>query len=248
MPLHFARHLTGSDRTADGNRRLGYLLAFNAGALNAGGFLVVHQYTSHMTGIVSAMADNVALGLWAAALPGLGALLSFLLGAGSSAILVNHARRRGLRSEYALPLLIEAALLLVFGSAGGRLQGLPGLFVPATVMLLCYIMGLQNALITKMSRAEIRTTHITGTLTDIGIELGRLLYWNHPRHPGPPVQARHARLRMLTTLACSFFVGGVAGALGFQRVGTLAVLPLATLLVALAGVPFADDLRARRAA
>ena len=36
--------------------------------------------------------------------------------------------------------------------------------------------GLQNALITKLSRAEIRTTHITGIVTDIGIELGKLLY------------------------------------------------------------------------
>jgi len=33
--------------------------------------------------------------------------------------------------------------------------------VPATVMLLCFVMGLQNAVISKLSRAEIRTTHIT---------------------------------------------------------------------------------------
>ena len=44
------RHLTGQHRTSDSNRRLGLLLAFNAGAINAGGFLVVKLYTSHMTG------------------------------------------------------------------------------------------------------------------------------------------------------------------------------------------------------
>ncbi len=61
---------------------------------------------------------------------------------------------------------------------GARLARIEGLFVPATVMLLCFIMGLQNAVITKLSHAEIRTTHVTGVVTDIGIELGKLSYCN----------------------------------------------------------------------
>jgi len=43
-----------------------------------------------------------------------------------------------------------------------------GLFVSATVMLLCFIMGLQNAVISKISRSEIRTTHVTGLVTRRG--------------------------------------------------------------------------------
>ena len=62
MPLAFARRLTGRQRTARADRQLGFGLAFCAGAINAGGFLAVKQCTSHMTGIVSAIADNVALG------------------------------------------------------------------------------------------------------------------------------------------------------------------------------------------
>jgi len=64
MPLAFARRLTGRQRTARADRQLGFGLAFCAGAINAGGFLAVKQYTSHMTGIVSAIADNVALGAY----------------------------------------------------------------------------------------------------------------------------------------------------------------------------------------
>ena len=56
------RHLTGRHRTQSINRLLGLLLAFNAGAINAGGFLVVGLYTSHMTGFVSVIADNLVLG------------------------------------------------------------------------------------------------------------------------------------------------------------------------------------------
>ncbi len=243
MPIKYARRLTGRRRSADANRHLGLVLAFIAGATNAGGFLAVQQYTSHMTGIVSSMADNLVLGAYDLVLGGLGGLLSFLLGAACSAIMVNYSRRHQLHSEFALPLLFEALLLLGFGVLGARLSGIPGLFVPVTVMLLCFIMGLQNALITKLSHAEIRTTHITGIVTDIGIELGKLLYWNVDQSPQQhPVRVNRQRLRVLGLLALNFFGGGVLGALGFKYLGYLATLPLALLLVLLAAVPALDDL------
>ena len=243
MPIHYARKLTGSNRSPDGNRHLGVLLCFIAGAINAGGFLAVQHYTSHMTGIVSAMADNLALGAYRLVLPGLGALLSFVAGAACSAIMVNYARRHKMHGEYALPLLLEALLLLGFGVMGAQLAGVPGLFVPLTVMVLCFIMGLQNALITKISKAEIRTTHVTGIVTDIGIELGKLLYWNGALQPGQHrVDANPERLRLLIALVSAFFAGGVSGALGFQAMGYSATVPLALLLVAMAIVPALDDL------
>jgi uncharacterized membrane protein YoaK (UPF0700 family) len=242
MLLNYARRLTGRDRSKEANARLGIVLAFVAGAINAGGFLAIHQYTSHMTGIVSSMADNLVLGSIASVLAGFGALLSFLFGAMVSAVLVNYARRRQLTSEYAIPLLLEAVLLLCFGFAGAGLERFEGLFMPATVMLLCFIMGLQNAVISKISRAEIRTTHITGTLTDIGIELGKLLYWNRGHYEGHKVMADRTRLATLTLLTMSFFLGAVSGALGFSHAGYLSTVPLAMVLSALACVPAWDDL------
>ena len=244
MPIAYARRLTGSDRSVKANRQLGWALAFIAGATNAGAFLAVQQYTSHMTGIVSAMADSLVLGQVRLAAGALGALLSFLLGAATSAILINFARRRRLKSLFALPLLLEAALLLLFGIIGAQLAGVQGLFVPATVMLLWFIMGLQNAVITKVSRSEIRTTHVTGIVTDIGIELGKLVYWNRLQDdPSQRVQADRGRLLVLSLLLVAFFAGGVIGALGFQRSGYAITLPLAALLVLLAIVPAADDVK-----
>ena len=244
MPIRYARRLTGRKRTVLANRHLGYALAFVAGAINAGGFLAVQQYTSHMTGIVSSMADNLVLGAYDLVLGGCGGLLSFLLGAACSAIMVNYSRRHQLHSEFALPLLLEALLLLGFGVLGARLSGIHGLFVPVTVMLLCFIMGLQNALITKLSKADIRTTHITGIVTDIGIELGKSLYWNSPgSSKQPPVAVNRAKLQMLTLLALSFFLGGVVGAFGFKYLGYIATVPLALVLITLAIVPALDDVR-----
>jgi uncharacterized membrane protein YoaK (UPF0700 family) len=242
VPIHYARSLLGNARSPRANRHLGVTLAFVAGAINAGGFLAVRRYTSHLTGAISSAADSLALGAWDLALDAGGAVLSFLLGAACTALAVNFGRRRSLASEYALPLLIEAVLLLAFGVLGARLESIDALFVPATVMLLCFMMGLQNALITKLSQAEIRTTHMTGIVTDIGIELGRMLYWN--RDPSlPKVVANRARLRLLVSLLLGFFAGGVAGALGFKHAGYLATLPLAGLLCLLAIMPALDDLR-----
>lgn len=245
MPIIYARGLTGRERSTRANRQLGMALAFVAGATNAGGFLAVQQYTSHMTGIVSAMADHLALGaydlVWASA----GGLLSFMAGAACSAVMVNYARRRHMQSEYALPLLVEAFLLLGFGLLGARLSRIEGLFVPITVMLLCFIMGLQNAVITKLSNAEIRTTHITGIVTDIGIELGKLCYWNGMHSDArPKVRANRVRLGVLSLLALFFLVGGVAGALGFKYLGYVSTVPLAIVLIGMASVPAYDDLSA----
>ena len=243
MPIDYARRLTGPDRSRTGNRHLGWALAFIAGATNAGAFLAVRQYTSHMTGVVSSMADSLVLGDLALAASAFGALLSFLLGAATSAVLVNIARRQALKSQFALPLLLEAALMLVFGLIGARLALMHAVFVPGTVMLLCFIMGLQNAVITKISHAEIRTTHVTGMVTDIGIELGKLAYWNRLQgEPSLRVVADRERLLVLAALVLAFFVGGVVGALGFQRLGYAMTVPLAVILIVLAIVPAADDI------
>lgn len=242
MPLAYLRSLSSLERSARADRHLGRALAFNAGAVNAGGFLAVGQYTSHMTGLVSSAMDHLALGELALALAALIAVTAFVAGAGSCALLVNWARRRQLRSVYALCLLLEALLLLLFGLMGTALADFTRLLVPATVLLLCYIMGLQNAMVTKLSQAEIRTTHLTGMLTDIGIELGRACY---PSRGGEPVRANRERLALHGQLVGCFVVGALVGALGFKHVGYATTIPLAIMLLLLAGLPIWDDLQAK---
>jgi uncharacterized membrane protein YoaK (UPF0700 family) len=247
MPVGFLRRLTSDKRNATDNRRLGLSLAFVAGAMNAGGFLAVGQYTSHMTGMVSSAADNLAIHQIPLVLTGLGSVVCFAAGAAYSAILINWGRHHRTHSQYAYPLLWEAALLLVFGLMGGWLELQKTGFIPVTVMLLCFLMGLQNAIITKISNAEIRTTHMTGIVTDIGIELGKLVYLNSQTESAhyKPVRANFPKLRLLCALLAAFFTGGVAGALGFKYIGYSSTLPLAGLLVLLAIVPLMDDVRTR---
>lgn len=239
------RHLTDFHRTGFTNRALGYLMAFNAGAINAGGFLVLQLYTSHMTGFMSMLADNLVLGEASLVLAALGALLAFMTGAAVSAMLVNWARLLHLRSTYALPLLLVALLVLVFGLVGAVTLRWDTVFaVPLTVLLLSFTMGVQNATLTKMSHATIRTTHMTGVVTDLGMELGKMLFWNRTGQPAQhKVQANWARVRLFSGLLGMFLVGGMAGAWGFQRWGFVCVIPLALLLMAVSLPPLWADVR-----
>ncbi len=232
---------TDVQRTDQSNLGLGTTLAFVAGAINAGGFLAVGSYTSHMTGVVSSVADHLALGEWQLMLVGLASLLAFVAGAMTTAWMVNWSMRRQLRSAFGRPLLLEALLLLVFGVFGSAINFYGAAFVPLTVLVLCFIMGLQNAVITKISHAEIRTTHVTGLVTDLGIELGKLVYINGPDTGQPRVDANRRKLGIHLRLILGFFGGALCGALGFKWVGYSTTLPLALALVLLVWKPVAYD-------
>ncbi len=242
MPVDYGRRLTGRERSTDANRHLGYALAFVAGATNAGGYHAIRQYVSHMTGIVATIASQLSTGAFAAATAGALGLASFMAGAACCAMLVLDARRRGLHSEFALPLIVEAGALLCFGALGSGLLASHALFAPLALALLCFSMGLQNALITKISRAEIRTTHMTGIVTDIGIELGKLANRRiDATLHGRAGAGRLDRLQTLASIGGSFLAGAFAGALGFAQLGYACTIALALVLLAAAIVPIVDD-------
>ena len=161
------------------------LLALTAGIVNSVGFMAIGLYTSHMTGLTAMLADGLALGAARVALLCVTGIGSFVLGAACCALLFNWARRRGLRSRYAIVLLVEAALVLLIGLLAHELTSAERSW--ALIALLGLTMGLQNAIITKISDAQIRTTHVTGMVTDIGIELGKLVYPVRRDEPGAPL-------------------------------------------------------------
>ena len=234
----------GALRSEALNRQLAWAMAFVAGAVNAGGFLAVGHYTSHMTGVASTMADMMALGDMETALAALAMMLSFMAGAFLCTTLISLGQRRRMRSRYALTLVLEAGFLLLFGLMGARLETEIRFTLPTTVMLLCFIMGMHNAVTSIISGAAVRTTHMTGTVTDIGIELSRLAYVNRHQRPGRErIVANRQKLILLLLLLVSFIGGGVTGALAFKHVGYKATIPLALFLCFLAARPLLLEVR-----
>ena len=216
------------------------MLTAIAGILNSVGFVAVATYTSHMTGIVASMADAAVLHAPGLVGTGLLALAMFILGAVVCALVFNWGRVNGLRSRYANILLLEGVGMLVFGLLAEHVRDAHRPLV--VVAVLCFTMGLQNALITRIGAWPIRTTHVTGMVTDIGVELGKILYRNGPG-AAAPVVGEPRRVGLLALLVALFFLGGVAGAAGYLWLGFEVVIPVAGVLLLIAHRPLVQDLQ-----
>ena len=232
---------SGEDRDGAADRRLAWSLAGIAGALNAAGFYAVGVFSSNMTGNVSSLADHLALADLAAAASYLGLVAAFISGAAVSAMLVNAGRRRGMARIYALSILAEAVLLTGLASVDLWLTG------AGRAALLAYglsfLMGLQNAVVTRISQTRVRTTHVTGMVTDIGIELGNLLdlaLLDRASRRGQQDSVDAAaeynadKLLLHGVTVLSFLGGGVSGVLAYRRLGPVFLFGAALLLLLLA--------------
>lgn len=220
------RMMVGHQRSDPADLALATVLAAVAGAANAGGFFALGQYTSHMTGYLAQLSDNMAILNGKAILVSCLAISAFVTGAAFSTILINWARQHDQRLQYALPLAVQGGFLFCFGFGGVFVGEAWRLFA---LSCLCFIMGMQNATITKISAARIRTTHVTGMVTDIGIEIGRAVFGAF----GTGVRADMGKLGILLRLVVSFLTGGLVGALGYGHLGFYFSMPLALVLLSM---------------
>lgn len=225
----------GDARTSNIDLVLAGLLSSIAGALNAVGFLIAGSFTSNMTGNISEFAEHIANGAIPLALSFLGLAVAFICGASIAALAIQAGRKRQLPSVYALAIAGEAIILLLFGTALAMSSAAET--ETFLVIVLSFVMGLQNAVTTMISRARVRTTHVSGMATDIGIGLAALVGGERSR----PDAASNLRLHSLTL--ASFAFGGFCGALSFQIFGNW-VFALAAALLLLIAVP--EALRAHR--
>lgn len=228
-------------------RKLGYIMAFIAGAVNAGGFFAIGYYTSHVTGEVSAMADHLVLGDIQLVILFFCMLLCFIGGAMHSTWLIIWARRSRFRSGYGISMCVESFILLLFGTLGMTLgTEWKFLFFSPTIMLLCFIMGMHNTVITIFSNGLLRSTHMTGIATDIGIELSKAIYFHkNPLKKVAAIKTNRSKLILFIGILFYFFIGGVVGALGFRHLGFQFILPLAVLLFVWGALSISHDLKAR---
>lgn len=212
-------------------RALGYIMAFLAGAINAGGFFAVTRYTSHVTGEISHAADMAFLGRWEEVAVALIGVVFFILGAAHSSWVILWAKRQRFHSGYGLSLWLEALYLLLFGVVGVALTRFGNILLPPTVFLLCFIMGMHNTVMTVLSGGVIRSTHATGSATDLGIELSKVLYYSRSDNPKlPDVRVNRPKMKLLAGLIVAFLVGGFIGAWGYHKIGHHFTLPVAVVL------------------
>ena len=220
--------------------RLAITLAWVAGYTNIVSLLTCGTATSHVTGTVTQWGLDLVDGRWQLLGFTSFVLVTFLLGAALSGFCTETGRRRGWESVYVLPVTVQAILLAVF-AVGVELHDFHevarGRLLYGMVGLASLAMGLQNATITRISGGVVRTTHMTGNFTDLGIEGVQFLYWLRDRRkdspPLPPralarsvrVHPSAMRLALLGSVVGSFALGAGLGALAYVRVPHWAMFP-----------------------
>ena len=199
----------------------GFVLTCAAGSVNAVGFLGMHhQAISHMSGTVTVLSNELATGQYGLAVYAVVVIAAFFGGSVLSALIIRQSALK-LGRRYGVALAIESALL--FGA--WRLLSQGDYVGDCLAAMAC---GLQNAMATHYSGAVIRTTHMSGIITDLGIAVGLKLR-------GEPIDGRRAGL--YAVLLAGFFFGGILGSLGYTRIGFSTLLFPATL-TGLAGVGY----------
>ena len=197
-----------------------WLLACIAGMINVVGFMGLEQHAiTHLTGTITLLGAALAQGKGSLALELAGAILAFLLGALLSGLIIRNSSL-SLGRHYSTVLALETGLLVLAVPLLEQ-HRLLGLYVAATAC------GLQNAMATTYSGAVIRTTHLSGMVTDLGILLGQLLR-------GIVIERR--RLAVCLTVISGFLIGSLIGAWLFSWLGfrTLLVPAALTGITALA--------------
>lgn len=226
----------GAARNERINLNLACSLALIAGSLNAAAFYAVGFFAANMTGNVSALSDHLATAQWGPGLFFLAIVVTFIVGATVSSLLVNAGRRRGIAGIYAYSILLEAGLLALLGLADIWLLMIwrP----PLLTLGLAFLMGLQNATVTRISDARVRTTHVSGMATDIGIELGIAIDILRGQEPDAHAAENRSRLKLHAWTIAAFLLGGVIGVIVYRAIGGYLLLVCAALLllIALGGI------------
>ncbi|HWV38866.1 MAG TPA: YoaK family protein [Vulgatibacter sp.] len=249
----------GKKRSFGANAGLAIVLAIVAGIVNAAGFFAVGTYTSHVTGSVSMVGDELAQGNTHLAGAAFVLVVSFIAGAMSASLFVEGAKLLG-RARYAAALITEASILTAFTLVSALWDPRPSWVDLILTGSLCFAMGMQNALVTRISDAVVRTTHLTGMATDIGIELGHLIFWLREEGRSKGLLGRlvlllgvwrnpeFGKLMLHLTIFSGFGVGAIVGPILYLRHSHLTMLLPGLLIVGLVVFDLVGTLRAKERA
>ena len=204
-----------------------FLMAFIAGNVNAGGYLACHRFVTHVTGFATLFGIELAQLNYKAAFGMLSVPAYFLSGVMFAAYLTDRKIARGRPPRFDIVMGLVTTLLLL-ATAGGIFNAF-GVFGTAfdlendymLLVILCTASGLQNAAITVASAGMMRSTHMTGTTTDLGIGIIRTIFgYRDPEMQRKEFYRTWLRLGMII----SFGTGGLVGAFLYIKINYLGFL------------------------
>ncbi|MBD3906441.1 DUF1275 domain-containing protein [Chryseobacterium sp. Ch-15] len=219
----------GKGRTYSHNLKLASILSCVAGLVNITGVLSISTLTTNVTGHFAYFSEQLFLRNYKMSLIYFLYILFFLFGAFISGLIMEWASKHKSHTSYIIPLTIEIVIMLILCFFSELFPYSPFITLVISSALL-FTMGLQNALVTRVSQSVVRTTHLTGLFTDLGIELSQLLFREQKEKR---VQLKNSVFLKLMIIS-GFFLGGILGGFSYHyfHLKTL-LLPVVLLLSAL---------------
>lgn len=211
----------GKNRTFIHNLRLATLLSFVAGIVNVTGVLSIKTLTTNVTGHFAYFAEEIIRKDYAAAVTFFVFTIFFLIGSFTSNFLAELISKKHSDLSHVIPISLEILVLIGVGFFGTQSE-LSSFEGKSIAFAMLFSMGIQNSLVTKISQSTVRTTHLTGLFTDLGIELSQLFFYKKPEETKKLKTSIYLRLSIITF----FFVGCFSG--GFLY----GVLEIKTLFIA----------------
>lgn len=234
---------------------LALMLALVAGCIDAVGYMVLLKvFTAHMSGNSAASAVYTGEGKGSEAFHRAFPIPLFVLGVATGAALSEALARRGLRRIFTVAVTLEAALLLVFLLIGAPalhdgviLEDPPWRFY-LLVALPTLAMGVQNATLRRVGGVTVRTTYISGMLTNVAEQTVQYLFWLRDHWAGhrgglrallrlSTEQPSFYRLGLQLGIWLAFLLGAILGVCATLRWG---LLSLAGPIICLAIVAACD--------
>jgi len=217
------RH-TGKSRTWIHNLKLASLLSFVAGIVNVTGFFAVQKLTTNVTGHFAFFADEVIKKNYSAAFVYLLYIASFFGGSFISSLLIEIMLRKKPRFIILIPVSIELIILTTIALLT-KTQVIQHPNMIACSLL--FAMGLQNSLVTSISNSVVRTTHLTGLFTDLGIELSQIFFYTEHEQQ----ERLKASIKLRFAIIGFFFLGCTIGGYTYFIKGILSLLVAVVFLL-----------------
>lgn len=213
----------GKTRTLTHNLRIASLLSFVAGIVNVAGFLAVQELTTNVTGHFAFFVDEIFKQNFLEGLNYFLYILFFFLGSFFSSFSIELTSKINDRLIYRIPVVVESLILILVAIFGQKIvETSPNVLAYS----LLFTMGLQNSLVTTISNATVRTTHLTGLFTDLGIELSQLFFYKLKEQR----DTLYSSIKLRLTIISFFFLGGLLCGIIYTKVN-LYVLAFAGILL-----------------
>ena len=219
------------------NYFLWFILAFNSGCINIGGFLAAHRFVTHVTGYATHFGEELSNGNFGRAYSLLLVPMFFIAGAMISGWFTEKPEATEIKERNHSYIFLAISIILfvisllgpfgIFGLFGAENEFLPNYFL---IALLAMCSGLQNAMIGTTGGLLVRTSHLTGITTDLAVGLIRI----SNSKKGSEQRIREIKINLLRAgTVGSFIFGSAVASFTFRKFEYAAFLLPAIIMGAL---------------